>query len=143
MVSSLTCRAHAPQLLGQLFLHCCKGKVYLELEHARGCEIGVNLQKSCELRYTGAKVSEIMLDEVFCNKERIKGVKVGTVARCCSWALYSDTAEKGSSDHAKLGKPGRHLTFLGIPIRKFLTYHRLLKIKSKTVDTLSIFKVFA
>eukprot|EP00438_Fugacium_kawagutii_P014260 Skav215745 [mRNA] locus=scaffold106:98746:102023:+ [translate_table: standard] len=27
-------------------------------------------------RYTGAKVSEIMLDEVFCNKERIKGVKV-------------------------------------------------------------------
>lgn len=29
------------------------------------------------LRYTGAKMSEMMLDEVFCNKERIKGVKVG------------------------------------------------------------------
>lgn len=30
-------------------------------------------------QYTGAKMSEMMLDEVFCNKERIKGVKVPTL----------------------------------------------------------------
>lgn len=29
------------------------------------------------LRYTGAKMSEVMLDELFCSKEKIKSVKVG------------------------------------------------------------------
>ena len=33
------------------------------------------------LRFTGATVSELMLSEIFCNKERIKGVKAGMF--CC------------------------------------------------------------